>query len=54
MSKKSMEERRQEILNSENYYEYSQFIKTLFMKFKMRKRYDEMKEVIKNAIVDLG
>ena len=54
MNKKSAEERRQEILATENYYEYSQYIKTMFMKNKMRRKFDEMKALIRQALIDLG
>jgi len=43
-----------EQLDSGNFYEYSQFIKTIFFKYKMRRRFKEMKELIEKAINDLG
>jgi len=53
-SKGQQEQRMKEQLESGNFYEYSQFIKTIFFKFKMRRRFAEMKELIKRAITDLG
>ena len=44
----------QEQLQSGNFYEYSQFIKTIFFKFKMRRRFPEMQKLISKAMTDLG
>jgi len=41
-------------LDSGNYYEYSQFVKTIFFKYKMRRKYKEMKDLIMQSVVTLG
>lgn len=48
-----MEKRLQEKLEAKEYYDYEQLVKTLFFKFKLRKKEVEMKNVMKKAMVDL-
>ena len=54
MSKATQEQRMKEQLDSGNFYEYTQFIKTIFFKYKMRRKFTEMKDLIKKALIDLG
>lgn len=37
-----------------NFYEYTQLIKTIFFKYKMRRRFEPMKALIQTAIEDLS
>lgn len=46
--------RMKEILDAGNHYELTQYIKTVFFKFKMRRRFKEMQALIQKAIDDLG
>mmetsp|Transcript_4510 Transcript_4510/g.6788 ORF Transcript_4510/g.6788 Transcript_4510/m.6788 type:complete len:136 (-) Transcript_4510:473-880(-) len=46
--------RLKELLDTANFYEYSQLLKTIFFKFKMRRRFKEMKEFILQCSIDLG
>ena len=43
-----------EKLASEQYYDYEQHVKTLFFKYKMRKKEKEMKELMTRAMNDLN
>jgi len=39
-----------EKLATGNFYEYTQYVKTIFFKFKMRRRFAEMQELMNKAI----
>ena len=41
-------------MDTGNFYEYSQLIKTIFFKYKMRRRFKEMRDLIKKAVDDLS
>ena len=49
-----MSERLKEKLEAGQYYDYEQLVKTLFFKYKLRKRDDEMKALIKKAMEELN
>ena len=49
-----MEKRLEEKLAAKEFYDYGQLVKTLFFKYKMRKRETEMKQLIKNAMQGLS
>lgn len=43
-----------EKLEAKQFYDYEQLVKTLFFKFKLRKREKEMKDLMKKAMTDLS
>ena len=49
-----MSERLKEKLDAGQYYDYEQLVKTLFFKFKMKKKTAEMKAIIKKAMEELN
>lgn len=49
-----MADRLAEKLEQKAYYDYEQLVKTLFFKFKLRKREKEMKDLMKKAMTDLS
>ena len=49
-----MSERLKEKLEAGQYYDYEQLVKTLFFKFKMKKKDAEMKALIKKSMEELN
>ena len=49
-----MSERLKEKLEAGQYYDYEQLVKTLFFKYKLRKRDQEMRALIKQAMTELN
>lgn len=49
-----MSDRLKEKLEAGQYYDYEQLVKTLFFKYKLRKRDQEMRALIKQAMVELN
>ena len=49
-----MSERLKEKLEAGQFYDYEQLVKTLFFKYKLRKKDQEMKAIIKKAMEELN
>jgi len=49
-----MSERLKEKLEAGQYYDYEQLVKTLFFKYKLRKRDEEMRTLIRQAMLELN